>query len=348
VTTKEQETQEIPSWQPLAAQDFEREQHPHLRMSSAGKCPRAQAYALMGVEESDPPDRHAQNRMNLGHAAEVLIVMDLHRNGWETDNTVLSDSGQLELEVQVPGTDVTLRGHPDGICRHPEFTQNLWVTLECKSMSERKGLEVEEQGIAKVYPAYMTQIGLYGRRLHEMGLVSHPERGVFAMMDRDGRPLSPERVPWTAEDVDRDYQTLREIIETAGNEELPERPHPHGSKICGGCNYHTECWGTYRAWQEKGRPILTNDTRGIDAAETWMNAKPQVDEARVVLQELCDEAGQTDIIAGPVQAGYFEPRDNKVYNPDLLEAKVPIEILKQCFQDPRKRRPAFWIRLRRN
>ena len=302
----------------------------------------------MGVEESDPPDRHAQNRMNLGHAAEVMIVMDLHRNGWETDNTVLSDSGQLELEVQVPGTDVTLRGHPDGICRHPEFTQNLWVTLECKSMSERKGLEVEEQGIAKVYPAYMTQIGLYGRRLHEMGLVSHPERGVFAMMDRDGRPLSPERVPWTAEDVDRDYQTLREIIETAGNEELPERPHPHGSKICGGCNYHTECWGTYKAWQEKGRPILTNDTRGIDAAETWMNAKPQVDEARVVLQELCDEAGQTDIIAGPVQAGYFEPRDNKVYNPDLLEAKVPIEILKQCFQDPRKRRPAFWIRLRRN
>ena len=268
-----------PSWQPLAAQDFAREHHPHLSMSSAGKCARSQAYALMGIEESDPPARHAQNRMNLGHAAEVLIVMDLHQNGWETGHTVLSNSGQLELEVQVPGPKRSSGDTRTASAATPEFTQNLWVTLECKSMSERKGLEVEEQGVGQIYPAYMTQIGLYGRRLYEMGLVSHPERGVFAMMDRDGRPLTPERVSWTAEDVDRDYELIREIIETAQADELPDRPYYHGSKICGYCSYHTECWGTYKAWQEKGRPVLTNDTRGIDAAETWMKAKPQVDEA---------------------------------------------------------------------
>ena len=343
-----QETNENPpSWQTLAAQDFQREQPPHLRMSSAGKCPRAQFYALQGLEESNPPDRHAQNRMNLGHAAEILIVMDLHKNGWETDHTVLSKSGQLELEVQVPGTGVTLRGHPDGICRHPELTQNLWVTLECKSMSERKALEVESAGVGEIYPSYMTQIGLYGRRLFEMSLVSHPERGIFAMMDRDGRPLSPERVKWEPESVDGDYQRLREIIETAQENQVPERPYEHSSKTCGYCSYHTTCWGYYKPWREKGKPVLTNDPTVLEAAETWLNAKPQVDEARQVLQDACDEAGQSDVIAGLVQAGYFQPRDPRIYDPDVLEAKVPIDILKQCFLNQKEQRPSFWVRLKR-
>ena len=263
-----------PSWQTLASLDLSRPQRPHLRMSSAGKCPRAQAYALQGLEESNPPDRHAQNRMNMGHMAEVLIILELERGGWETNHTVLSQSGQLDLEATVPGTSVTLQGHPDGICRHPEFTQDLWVTLECKSMSERKAMEVEDAGVAEIYPAYLAQIGLYGRRLYEMGLVSHPERGIFGMMDRDGRVLTPERVKWEPADVDLVYTKLREIIETSQAGNLPERPYGHESKICGYCSYHTTCWGSYRDWREKGRPIETQEPTVIEAAQTWLNAKP--------------------------------------------------------------------------
>ena len=48
----------------------------------------------------------------------------------------------------------------------------------------------------------------------------------------------------------------------------------------------------------------------VDAAETWMKAKPQVDETRQALHEACDQAGQNDIIAGLVQACSFKPRDN--------------------------------------
>ena len=231
------------NWQPLAAQDLDREQPPHLRMSSAGRCPRALAYATMHLEESDPPDEHSLNRMAMGHMAEVLIVRGMHRRGWETGHTVLSDSGQLELEVAVPNTGMVMREHPDGICRHPEFTRNHWVTLECKSMSIEKGREVERQGVAPTYPHYIFQISMYGRRMHEMELVSHPERGVFAMMDRDGRPLPPERVSWDAGLVDGKLAELTGVVRAAEAGEVPERPYPQSSSECQYCNYHTLCWG---------------------------------------------------------------------------------------------------------
>ena len=94
--------------------------------------------------------------------------------------------------------------------------------------------------------------------------------------------------------------------------------------------------------QQLENPEDPQSRRAVEAAPeleeytTVEKAKPQVDEARLVLQEAFD------------QASHFEPRDNKVYDPALLEANVPIEILKQCFQDPKKRRPSFWVRVRKN
>ncbi len=62
--------------------------------------------------------------MTMGHMAEVLILKDMERNGWETKHTVLSEEGQMELELGIPGTNATIKGHPDGICRHQGFTNN--------------------------------------------------------------------------------------------------------------------------------------------------------------------------------------------------------------------------------
>ena len=131
--------------------------------------------------------------------AEILILKEMEHNGWETKNTVLSSEGQLELELEIPGAGATIKGHPDGTCRHPGFTKDQWVTLECKSMGTDQALDVEESGVAAVYPSYVAQISLCSRKLHEMKLVAHPERGIFAMMDRDGRMLPPERIAWERE-----------------------------------------------------------------------------------------------------------------------------------------------------
>ena len=335
------------SWQQLAVMDIFRPQAPHLRISSAGKCIRAQAYAHMGKEESDPPNAHAQNRMNLGHMAEILIVKRLHEAGWETNHTVLSDSGQLNLEIQVPGTDSILPGHPDGICRHPQFTKGYWVTLECKSMSERRAIEVEELGIRETYPAYITQISIYGRILKQMGLVDFDTHGIFGLMDRDGRPMAPQRQEWTTEEVDQDLEMLRQVVKYVREGRLPDRPYQHGSKACENCNYYTLCWGMPRTWKQRPRPMQAEDPVVLAAAEKWLLMKPQVDEAREILQAASDGIGQADIIAGEVQAGYFDPREPRIYDPDVLETMVPMDILRKCIVAPRTKRPSYWVRKKR-
>ncbi len=139
-------------WQRLAREDFERIQPTTLRFSGASRCVREQTYNAMGMERSDPPVGQELNRILLGHPAEILIVMTLEKAGWETRHTVLSEDGQLEVSTTLPESGKVVSGHPDGICRHPDFTRNMWVTLECKSMSVERADEVLRDGVAAVYP----------------------------------------------------------------------------------------------------------------------------------------------------------------------------------------------------
>ncbi len=348
------DTQRGNTWQSLAAEDISREQSPHLRISAAGKCPRAQTYAAMGTPESNPPPPHALNMMALGHMAEVLIIMEMEKNGWETRHTVLSDQGQLELELPLPGADRTVRGHPDGICRHKTHTRDLWVTLECKSMSPDKGIEVQLKGIAQVYPAYIPQISLYGRRLKDMQAVSHGERGVFGIMDREGRVLSPQRVHWERQEVDATLARLGRIARDADEGRLPDRPHAQSDPDCRRCPYYSLCWETDEtpedpdeAPRQPPEPHYPRQAEVLQAAREWAELKPRVDRARDMLQAVSNSHNQADVIAEGVVAGYFQPRSERVYDTDALERVVPADILNQCRVNLREKPPAFWVRTER-
>ena len=294
------------NWQPIASRDMDREQPPHLRISSAGRCVRAQTYAAAGEPESNLPGNQARNRMALGHMAEVLIVKEMERNGWETKNTVLSHEGQLELELEIPGAVATIKGHPDGTCRHPAFTKGQWVTLECKSMGMDQALDVEESGVAAVYPAYVAQISLYSRKLHEVKLVSHPERGIFAMMDRDGRMLPPERIAWEREDVDKTLEKLAEIVRSARAQELPDRPYARAPPSASTATTTPPAGERTRSQRKRLRGRLQQPARGpevVKAARTWGELKPMVDQARDMLQAASNSAGGADIMVEEIIGG---------------------------------------------
>ena len=334
-------------WQSMASLELDREQPPHLRISSAGKCFRASAYAAAGEPESNPPGNQDRNRMAIGDMAEILILKELERNGWETAHTVLSEGGQLELKLELPGAGMTIPGHPDGICRHPDLTNNQWVTLECKSMGMDRALEVERDGIAAVYPEYIVQIGLYGRRMFEMKLVSHPERGVFGMMDRDGRMIPPERVSWERRLIDETIAKQAGAATSAKNGELPERPYAQSSSECKYCKYHSTCWGMDPEKEEgpgRKRTVTSEQQEVVEAARTWRELKPRVDKARDMLQAVSNSAGGADVMVEGIIGGYFQPRSERFYDPEALERVVPADILQKCLVNRREKLPAFWVR----
>ena len=340
------------TWQLLALQDIEREQKPHLRISSSGHCSLALMYAAAGFEETDPPDQDSLNRMALGHLAEILIIRALKAQGWETAHTVI-DGGQMELilPIKIDGFPYPVIGHPDGICRHPEWTKGLWVTLECKSMSVDRGLDVERRGVIDVYPAYQAQAALYGHRLYDMGLVAHPGRAVFGMMDREGRIVGPERVSWGSDYVDDLLGKLEDVIRTAIiNKELIAPPFFPESEECKLCNYFSKCWGFPRPPGKNGRPeiIQSDDPELVGAGKAWSYFKPALDENRDLLRLASDRAGGATIQTGGVLAGYFWPRESPAYDPKALEERIPLDILRSCLSSEQPiERPGFWIRKER-
>ena len=349
--TAETAQQEKVQWQLFAVDDITRPpSSTRLRISSSGTCERALVYIAQGLPESDPPDQAAKNRMALGHMAEIMIILDLQQQGWETKYTVI-DAGQLTVEVAIPGTGLVLQGHPDGICRHEEFTKNHWVTLECKSMSVNMAEQVTAQGVAAVYPKYINQISLYATELHNKKLVSHPHKGVFAMMDRNGTPMPPERTTWEPDHAEMTLARLQTALKRAEENHIPERPYPPDSFDCRYCNFHTLCRGPRTVRQEPSEEHTTGvhsqDPAVLDAASRFLEIDPDYKQVKRVLQNASDSQGKINIFANGVTAGYFQPRNPPVYDPRLLQQKIPADLLRECLSPYQDRREGFWVRATR-
>ena len=309
-----------------------------IRMSSAGYCPRRQAYAALDAEVSNPPDRQAENRMALGDAAENILINNLIADGWEvTDTRAVPGGEQLELEIADP---LPMTGHPDGVCRHPVHTRDRWVTLECKSMSDARLLEVANAGIAAVYPEYLAQAMTYSRVLYEMGRVVHPHRAVFACLSREGEYQPPERVSWQPEAESSLWQRLTNTWSAIHHGELPERPYQADNPKCAYCPYFTLCHDAEPPdWRS---PHRIEDASVIEAAQLWLDADTQRRNAAATLRA-ATAPYENGIIAGPVQASQFYPRSAQEYDPDRLHRLVPADVLRECRRENAPK-PAFWIR----
>ena len=76
--------------------------------------------------------------------------------------------------------------------------------------------------------------------------------------------------------------------------------------------------------------------------------KPQVDKARDMLQSLSNSNGQADVLVDGIIGGYFQPKSERVYDPEALERAVPADILERCRINLREKPLAFWVRRERN
>ena len=316
-----------------------------LRISAAGKCPRRLTYAAAGRQPTNPPDEQGYNRMALGHAAEVLIVRSLQASGWETRHTCIDD-GQLTLTLRHLDINPPVTGHPDGICRHPQLTNGVWVTLECKSMSDAAGDRVDLAGdIFAHYPDYKAQIALYTAELHRQRLVPHRNKGVFAMMSREGRVLPVQRLTWEPDYADRMEAKLQQVHRWAQTGQLPERPHAADSHECGYCPYRNLCWQTEAQappFDRREQPTQLPDPAVREAAAAWLKGRRLTDQHKPALEEALRQNDGYPIQAEGVTASYFTPQDQVRYDTSRLARFLSRDQLEACRLAPPQQR--IWIR----
>ena len=217
-------------------------------------------------------------------------------------------------------------------------------------MSQERAQEVSEKGIREVYPKYFHQIALYARRMFELQMVSHPERGVFGIMDREGRMLPPERLTWETAEHTEILQKERDLVLEARAGRLPEQPFPQSSSECAYCPYYSLCWGSEaQPYDERGHKpaVEVKENSVLKAAQEWAEMKPRMDRARDMLQATSNSNGGADVIAEGVVGGYFQPQHERIYDTSELERMVPADILRKCLTDLKKKNRVFWVRMAR-
>ena len=336
-----------------------------MRMSGAGACPRRNNYRSLGFAESNPANLQGRNRMNLGNAAELLIINAMQDEGWEVQHTaaldgwmVMQDSdeegwklahiatgGSKQLEVTLDYPPMT--GHPDGICRHPTETKNLWVTLECKSMNPGRLQLVEYQGLEPVYPQYLSQAACYSQALYDLKLVAHPRRTVFGQIDREGRYIQPQRVAWTEEYYVSLTNQLAKTWETALSGRLSERPFTFDSKTCSECPYFDICHPTSELpSRHYENPVELHDAELLETARQFAAAKSIVEQTTKLLRSASTAINDREFIAGDVRCGFFFPDDGPEYDDSALRRFLTPEQIRLC-RKPRAPAPRFWPRVSR-
>jgi hypothetical protein len=263
---------------PLQA-DHRRDPATFIRMSSAGKCRRQIGYDVLGFPESDPTPVPGQNVMELGDAAEAILVRLLKNDGWEVDLTRWNGEEQLAVMLDDPPRV----GHPDGRCRHPELTGGRWVLLECKGMNAFQFRKFLRDGFLKSHPAYVDQVAQYGVALHRKGLVVDPCAGVVAALDRDTGRWGFQRVRWQPQVYTERTEALARAWALISSGQLPERDYDGTSWHCSQkfCRWSTLCWVGSRPAQEATPPaegtidgVAVEESPALfEATQLWREGK---------------------------------------------------------------------------
>ena len=176
-----------------------------LSISSAGKCPRQQAYAYHGFEKKGKEiDSRAKLVFWAGDLTELTLVSLA-----KTAGCCLIASGFNQMAVELKINGVTIHGHPDGILL---YDGNL-LLLEVKSMSSYSYERFENGYIDE---SYEVQINLY---MEALGLT----KCVFLAQNKDNGVISERIIEKKQEIVDKGKRNLLAVINSSkGN--LPDAP----------------------------------------------------------------------------------------------------------------------------
>jgi hypothetical protein len=221
-----------------------------LRLSAAGKCPRALAYAYHGFERNGKEkDSRSCIVFFQGDMVEAMIVQLARLAGC----TLLGvGTNQVTVKVNVSGVDVV--GHPDGFLIHEGMR-----LLEVKSMSSYAYDRFERGDIDE---GYLSQIMMYLD-------ASDLDSCVLVAVNKDSGVMSEKIIH---RDEKKTLETVKnmELVIKSTPEKLPDAPtsYDHDKKgiypwQCLYCSYFGTCrpnaekvlvGKSYKLKEKKGQP----------------------------------------------------------------------------------------------
>lgn len=172
-----------------------------IRISNAGKCPRALAYIHHKIPECGKEiDSRGKMTFWYGDLTELTVTKLAVLAGVNLKNT-----GTDQKEVSIKIGDFTLTGHPDGIVDEYLF--------ECKSMTDW-AFKAFEKGI--IDDVYVTQCNLY---IHALGLT----KCVIVAFNKQSCVLSEQIIDKDEVLVARTLNTIKQIVSSTNPESIEKR-----------------------------------------------------------------------------------------------------------------------------
>lgn len=235
------------------------------RVSNAGGCPRALAYKLRGIEESDPHSDRSLSTFADGHLHEDATINLLSETEYE-----ITDA-QLGLNVaEIPGVigeprhcsecnkEIpynVLHGHIDGLLHTDEATY----------LFEHKALgDFAYNNLTSEFPeGYITQCCCYLKGLKNLGMEidqalllcksknTGEYRQIHIKYNHDA-DVAVATNCWNNQQMAFDYVVQKNVdlhskVEAHGDifSNMPDRPYDYDHWKCRFCTYRSECWSNF-------------------------------------------------------------------------------------------------------
>ena len=211
-----------------------------LRVSAAPGCRRRAAYALRGVEKTNPPSEAQREAMQAGKDLEPQVLARYADDvGVSVQSAPPGAPLPWHIQRQMPDAPIVLSGTPDAVVMEGERVQ----LIEVKTTGHWHASLIRKDGLLEAAPQYAEQLACYVWLAWSAGHVC-ADTHIVLVYDRDGQGLDVHRLKHaTAMSIaERILARWHDWPSQALAADLPGRDYAVSDWRCRFCDWRDTCW----------------------------------------------------------------------------------------------------------